>query len=95
MDRRAFLGTIGALAIPRIGRGQADACASEKAEFTLRISNVTVELAPGKVVKTTGYNQDGKVVITFKRIIMVYKRGQAPRIPRLTPQDEPMVKPEA
>jgi len=30
-------------------------------------------------VKTTGYNQDSKVVITFKRIIMVYKRGQAPR----------------
>jgi len=34
-------------------------------------------------VKTTGYKQDGKVVITFKRIIMVYKRGQAPQIPRL------------
>ena len=46
-------------------------------------------------VKTTGYNQDGKVVITFKRIIMVYKRGQAPKIPRLTPQDKPLVKPEA
>src|SRR5579864_4868203 len=46
-------------------------------------------------VKTTGYNQNGKVVITFKRIIMVYKRGQAPQIPRLVPQDKPMVKPEA
>src|SRR5579864_3827529 len=46
-------------------------------------------------VKTTGYNQDGKVVITFKRTIMVYKRGQAPQIPRLTPGDKPMVKPEA
>jgi itaconyl-CoA hydratase len=46
-------------------------------------------------VQTTGYNQDGKVVITFKRIIMVYKRGQAPKIPRLVPQDKPMVKPEA
>ncbi len=36
-------------------------------------------------VKTTGYNQDGKVVITFKRTMMVYKRGYAPQIVRLTP----------
>lgn len=36
-------------------------------------------------VKTTGYNQNGTVVITFKRTIMVYKQGQAPHIPRLTP----------
>ena len=34
-------------------------------------------------VKTTGFNQDGTVVITFKRTIMVYKRGQAPKIPRV------------
>jgi len=33
-------------------------------------------------VKTTGYNQDGTVVITFNRTVMVYKRGQAPQIPR-------------
>lgn len=33
-------------------------------------------------VKTTGYNQDGTVVITFKRTVMVYKRGHAPVIPR-------------
>ena len=37
-------------------------------------------------VKTTGYNQDGKVVITFRRTVMVYKRGQAPKIPRLAPE---------
>jgi len=36
-------------------------------------------------VKTTGYNQEGKVVITFKRTIMVYKRGYAPQIVRLMP----------
>jgi len=36
-------------------------------------------------VKTTGYNQDGKVVITFRRTIMVYKRGYAPQIVRLIP----------
>ncbi|HEX5547241.1 MAG TPA: MaoC family dehydratase [Ktedonobacterales bacterium] len=36
-------------------------------------------------VRTTGYNQDGVVVITFQRTIMVYKRGHAPEIPRLGP----------
>ena len=29
-------------------------------------------------VKTTGINQDGTVVIEFKRTFMVYKRGQVP-----------------
>lgn len=29
-------------------------------------------------VKTTGYNQDNKVVIEFKRTFMVYKRGHGP-----------------
>lgn len=37
-------------------------------------------------VRTTGYNQDGTAVITFTRTVMVYKRGYAPRIPRLGPQ---------
>ena len=36
-------------------------------------------------VKTTGYNQHGTVVIEFKRVLLVYKRGHAPEIPRLTP----------
>src|SRR4029077_4493339 len=36
-------------------------------------------------VKTTGYNQKGQVVITFKRTVMVYKRGHAPQIARLQP----------
>jgi acyl dehydratase len=30
-------------------------------------------------VKTTGVNQDDKVVIEFKRTFMVYKRGQVPK----------------
>ena len=46
-------------------------------------------------VKTTGYNQDGKAVITFKRSLMVYKRGQAPKIPRLLPEDTPRLPPGA
>lgn len=33
-------------------------------------------------VKTTGYNQDGTVVIAFKRTVMVYKRGHGPNILR-------------
>jgi itaconyl-CoA hydratase len=33
-------------------------------------------------VKTTGYNQDGKAVITFKRTIMVYKRDHGPAMSR-------------
>jgi itaconyl-CoA hydratase len=36
-------------------------------------------------VKTTGYNQDGTVVITFKRTLMVFKRGMGPKIKRLAP----------
>ncbi len=36
-------------------------------------------------VKTTGYNQKGQVVITFKRTVMVYKKGYAPQIVRLQP----------
>lgn len=37
-------------------------------------------------VETTGFNQDGTVVITFERILMVYKRGLAPKIARITPE---------
>lgn len=29
-------------------------------------------------IKTTGYKQDGTVVMTFRRTILVYKRGHAP-----------------
>lgn len=29
-------------------------------------------------VKTTGYNQDGKVVIRFRRTLLVYRRGHGP-----------------
>jgi len=37
-------------------------------------------------VKTTGFNQDGVIVITFKRTVMVYKRGCAPHLPRPNPE---------
>src|SRR5712692_1351060 len=37
-------------------------------------------------VRTTGFNEDGTVVIEFTRTIMVYQRGQAPQIPRIVPK---------
>ena len=38
-------------------------------------------------VRTTGFNQDGVVVISFKRTLLVYKRGHGPQIPRLKPEE--------
>jgi itaconyl-CoA hydratase len=32
-------------------------------------------------VRTTGFKQDGTVIMTFRRTILVYKRGHAPSIP--------------
>lgn len=37
-------------------------------------------------VRTTGYKQDGTVVITFKRTLLVYRKGHAPKIARITPE---------
>jgi len=39
-------------------------------------------------VKTTGYNQEGQIIIAFRRTVMVYKRGYAPQIVRLEPGDQ-------
>jgi itaconyl-CoA hydratase len=39
-------------------------------------------------VRTDGYNQDGKVVITYTRTVMVYKRGHAPKRRRLEPEEK-------
>jgi len=33
-------------------------------------------------VRTKGYNQDGTVVITFTRTVMLYKRAHLPTRPR-------------
>ena len=35
-------------------------------------------------IKTTGFKQDGTVVMTFRRTILVYKRGHAPARPTPT-----------
>jgi itaconyl-CoA hydratase len=37
-------------------------------------------------VRTTGYKADGTVVITFKRTVMVYRRGKAPQHPLPKPE---------
>jgi itaconyl-CoA hydratase len=37
-------------------------------------------------VRTTGFNQRGEVVITFKRTLLVYRRGHGPQVPRLEPR---------
>lgn len=37
-------------------------------------------------IRTTGFKQDGTVVITFLRTVMVYKRGHVPDIPQPRPK---------
>jgi acyl dehydratase len=37
-------------------------------------------------VKTTGFKHDGAVVMEFRRTILVYKRGHAPKLPRPVPK---------
>jgi len=39
-------------------------------------------------LRTIGYKQDGTVVITFTRTVMVYKRGHVPQIPKPTPVEK-------
>jgi len=36
-------------------------------------------------LRTTGFKQDGTVVMTFLRTVMVYRRGHVPKIPQPTP----------
>jgi acyl dehydratase len=38
-------------------------------------------------VRTTGVNQDGVVIITFRRTVLVYRRGHGPNA-QTTPQRE-------
>jgi acyl dehydratase len=56
---------------------QSEVLEKRESRSRLNVGIVTVE--------TTGYNQDGRTVITFKRTIMVYRRGHAPKITRITP----------
>jgi acyl dehydratase len=67
---------------------EGDTLYSQSEVLETRASNSRPNIGIVKV-KTTGYNQDGKVVITFTRTVMVYKRGHAPAIRRLPPKDAP------
>src|SRR5712691_3020144 len=58
---------------------EGDTLYSQSEVLETRASNSRPNIGIVKV-KTTGYNQDGKVVITFTRTVMVYKRGHAPAI---------------
>ena len=48
-----------------------------------RMSVVSNNLAN---TNTTGFKQDGTVVITYRRTVLVYKRGHAPVLPGPTPR---------
>jgi itaconyl-CoA hydratase len=37
-------------------------------------------------VRTTGFNQDGTEILSFKRTALIYKRGQGPKIARFRTQ---------
>ncbi len=51
MHRRHFLASLAAAAIPSATQGAAD-----NPDFTLHIAPATFEIAPGKTIKTIGYN---------------------------------------
>jgi FtsP/CotA-like multicopper oxidase with cupredoxin domain len=62
IDRRSLLKSAAALPLASAApwlAAAADDPPTEKADYTLRIGPVSLELAPGKTIKTTGYN--GKV----------------------------------
>ena len=61
MQRREFLAVAGASAFARtgftqIGFAQTGVSQDVKPDITLRISPVSIEIAPGHIIMTTGYN---------------------------------------
>ncbi len=59
---------------------EGDTIYSQSAVLSLRDSHSRPNIGI-VTVQTTGFNQDGVVVITFKRTLMVYRRGMGPTIP--------------
>lgn len=64
---------------------EGDTIYSQSEVLETRLSNSRPNVGIVKV-KTLGYNQDGKVVISYTRTAMIYKKGQAPKIQRLNPE---------
>ncbi len=56
---------------------------SEVLSLRLSKSRPTVGIV---TVATTGFNQEGTVVITFRRTVMVYRRGCGPEIANIAPR---------
>jgi acyl dehydratase len=65
---------------------EGDTIYSQSEVLATRVSNSRPNVGI-VTVRTTGYNQDGTVVISFTRTVMVYKRGYAPQIARLQPEE--------
>jgi len=63
---------------------EGDTIYSRSEVLDARVSRSRPEVGIVKV-ETIGYNQDGTVVIRFKRTIMVYKRGHGPSTSRPEP----------
>ena len=62
-----------------------DTIYSQSEVVALRPSNSRKEVGI-VTVATTGFNQDGTVVITFRRTLMVYRRGFGPELGRVEPR---------
>jgi acyl dehydratase len=62
-----------------------DTIYSESEVVSLRPSNTRPQVGI-VTVKTTGFNQEGTIVITFRRTLMVYKLGQGPKIDEVVPK---------
>ena len=80
---------------PRLGRGSAagacfegDTIYSQSEVLATRESKSRPNVGI-VTVKTVGFNQDGTVVIEFKRTFMVYRRDHLPDIERVTPRLTP------
>ena len=56
---------------------EGDTVYSESEVIELRESKSRPEVGV-VTVKTIGYNQDGDIIISFKRTLLVYRRGQGP-----------------
>lgn len=59
---------------------EGDTIYSDSAVLELRDSKSRPDVGIVKV-RTRGFNQDGVIVITFTRTLMVYRRGLGPRKP--------------
>ncbi len=64
---------------------EGDTIYSESEVLEIRASNSRPTLGI-VTVRTKGYNQDGTVVITFRRTFMVYRRGHGPAMSRPIPK---------